>query len=306
MTAVGYRVRVATLGEESAARGHQPRALIVTLYGLYAREAGGWLSVALIVRLIGELGVDEPAVRSSISRLKRRGILDAERVDSVAGYALSQRAWEILDEGDRRIFERRRAAADEGWLLAVFSVPESEREKRHQLRSRLAWLGFGTVTAGVWIAPAHIEAEARDVLRRAGLDSYVDLFEGAYRYFADLADRVPKWWDLDRLQQLYAQFTDDYGPVLARYRRRRGVAPAEAFGDYIAALTDWRRLPYSDPGLPLELLPAGWKGVAAADTFFELRTRLAAPAREFVDGIRAGETAPAHPARPARPARRPA
>jgi phenylacetic acid degradation operon negative regulatory protein len=303
VTTVGYRVRMATLEEESGGRGHQPRALIVTLYGLYAREVGGWLSVALIVRLMGELGVDEPAVRSSISRLKRRGILDAERVDSVAGYALSQRAWEILDEGDRRIFERRRAAADEGWVLAVFSVPEAEREKRHQLRSRLAWLGFGTVTAGVWIAPAHLEAEARDVLRRAGLDSYVDLFEGSYRYFADVADRVPKWWDLERLQQLYAQFVDGYGPVLARYRRRRRVEAAEAFRDYIAALTDWRRLPYSDPGLALELLPARWKGVAAADTFFELRARLAAPAQAFVDSIRAGETprseASAHRARPA-------
>ena len=295
--AVGYRVRVAVLEEEPGARGHQPRALIVTLYGLYARETGGWLSVSSIVRLMGELGVEEPAVRSSISRLKRRGILDARRLDSAAGYALSQQAWEILAEGDRRIFERRRAAADEGWVLAVFSVPESEREKRHQLRSRLAWLGFGTVTAGVWIAPAHIEAEARDVLRRAGLDPYVDLFEGDYRYFADVAERVPRWWDLDRLQQLYAQFTGEYGPVLSRYRRRRRVEAAEAFRDYITVLTDWRRLPYSDPGLALGLLPPRWQGVEAADTFFELRTRLAAPARAFVTMVRDGETTGAAPAR---------
>jgi phenylacetic acid degradation operon negative regulatory protein len=285
----GYRKRVTTVEEEPDARGHQPRALIVTLYGLYAREKGGWLSVAVIVRLMAELGVDEPAVRSSISRLKRRGILDAERVDSVAGYALSAQAREILREGDRRIFERRAAAGD-GWVLAVFSVPESERDKRHQLRSRLAWLGFGTVTSGVWIAPAHVEAEARDVLRRAGLDSYVDLFEGSYRYFADVTERVPKWWDLDRLQGLYSQFVDDYGPVLARYRRRRKVEDAEAFADYMAALTDWRRLPYSDPGLALELLPRRWKGVVAADTFFELRERLAVPAHSFVDAVRTGET----------------
>ena len=50
-----------------------PRALIVTIYGLYAREAGGWLSVAALIRLMAELGADETAVRSSISRLKQRG-----------------------------------------------------------------------------------------------------------------------------------------------------------------------------------------------------------------------------------------
>src|SRR5260221_268760 len=49
----------------------QPRALIVTIYGLYAREAGGWLSVASLIRLMAELGSDEPAGRSSISRLQR-------------------------------------------------------------------------------------------------------------------------------------------------------------------------------------------------------------------------------------------
>lgn len=282
---------VTTVEDESTARSHQPRALIVSLYGLYAREIGGWLSVAVIVQLMAELGVDEAAVRSSISRLKRRGILDAERIDSVAGYALSEQARGILDEGDRRIFERRRATVDDGWVLVVFSVPESEREKRHRLRSRLAWLGFGTVTAGVWIAPAHLGAEAKDVLTRAGLDSYVDIFESTYSSFADAKARVPKWWDLERLQQSYADFLTDYGPVLSHYRRRRRVTGADAFRDYVRALTDWRRLPYSDPGLAVELLPKRWKGTEAADTFFELRTRLAEPAHAFVDAVRTGDAA---------------
>src|SRR5260370_33678440 len=53
----------------------QTRALIVTIYGLYAREAGGWLSVASLIRLMAELGPRAPAVRSSLSRLKLRARL---------------------------------------------------------------------------------------------------------------------------------------------------------------------------------------------------------------------------------------
>ena len=274
-------------------RGHRPGALIVTLYSLYTRDIGSWLSVAAIVQLMSEFGVDAQAVRSAISRLKRCEVpvLNAERVGGAAGYTMSDDSRVRLDEGNRRIFERRRAAAGEGWILAVFSVPEAEREKRAQLRNRLTWLGFGTVTAGVWIAPSHIKYETHDLLTRTGLDTYVDLFEGSYWDFATLAERVPEWWDLDRLQDQYATFVDDFGPVLAGYEQRATISEQEAFTCYTAAMSYWRRLPYIEPGLPLELLPRGWNGILAADMFAELRERLAAPAHAFFASTRAGQLA---------------
>jgi len=245
--------------------------------------------VSSVIRLLAHCQADEPAVRSAIFRLKRRGLLEPARVDGVAGYGLSAEARAILDEGDRRIFERRRAAAGDGWLLAVFSVPESERDQRHRLRSRLAWLGFGTVSAGVWIAPGHLLGETRDVLRRQGLDRYVELFRGGHAAFAPTAERVPQWWDLPRLRGLYADFLDRYGPVLAACQAAGpagaggAAAPdgAAAFAGYLAALTDWRRLPYAEPGLPAEVLPSDWNGFRAADTFFGLRDLLAEPAHRF-------------------------
>jgi phenylacetic acid degradation operon negative regulatory protein len=295
----------------------QPRALIVTIYGLYARDLvsqaggeagrpGGWLSVASLIRLMGGLGADEAAVRSSISRLKQRGILEPVRRDGAAGYGLSLRGREILAEGDRRIFERPRARLSDGWLLAVFSVPERERGRRHALRSRLSWLGFGTVSAGVWIAPAHLAAETTEVLDRHGLSGYVDLFSAGHLAFGDVRAQVGRWWDLDRLELLYQEFLDDYGPVLERWRGRRaraagapadgaaaraagpaanGADGAAAFADYVLALTAWRRLPFLDPGLPADLLPADWHGLRAARTFAALRARLAAPAQAYVAAI---------------------
>lgn len=130
-----------------------PRQLIVTLFGLYGRAEKNWLSVAALVRLMGELGVDGPAVRSSISRLKRREVLASSRRGTSAGYSMSPWLLDVLAEGDARIFGRTRASIDDGWLVVVFSVPESERENRHALRTELTRLGFGTAASGVWIAP---------------------------------------------------------------------------------------------------------------------------------------------------------
>jgi phenylacetic acid degradation operon negative regulatory protein len=256
----------------------RPRQLIVTLYGLYARQNHGWLSVAAVVRLMGDLGVDEQAVRSSISRLKRRGLLVAKRVGGAAGYELSPVAHEILADGDARIFGRRRATVADGWLLVVFSVPESERDKRYQLRSQLTRLGFGTVAPGVWVAPGHLETEANEVLARLGVTGYAEVFRGRHVAFGNLRDNVSTWWDLAALCSLYEVFLGRYRPVRERWSGGGAGDAAEAFAVYVEMLTAWRQLPYADPGLPLDLLPAGWNGVEAEELFAALRERLAGPA----------------------------
>jgi phenylacetic acid degradation operon negative regulatory protein len=272
----------------------QPRALIVTIYGLYARDTDGWLSVAALIKLMAELGVEPPAVRSAISRLKLRGLLQSRRVGAAAGYGLSEGGEQILADGDRRIFRRPRASSDEGWVIAVFSVPEHERARRHALRSRLAWLGFGTVSAGVWIAPGQLADETRDVLAADGLAAYVSLFRADYLAFGDVHDKIGQWWDLDRLEHLYQAFIDSAAPVLARWRHdaadvdRTGIGQADPgglFADYVRVVTAWRRLPFLDPGLPPEFLPADWHGARAAELFGELTARMSAPARAHVRGV---------------------
>jgi len=269
---------------ENAQPDLQPRQLIVTLYGLYARDEHNWLSVAALVRLMSELGVDGQAVRSSVSRLKRRDTLRSLSVAGAAGYSLSPAALEVLREGDARIFHTRRAVVADGWVLVVFSVPESERERRHELRTQLSRLGFGAAAPGVWVAPARLAQETAKVLARSDLDRYVEMFRGDHLGFTDLAAKVRQWWDLGELSARSAEFTARYRPVADRLAVR-AATDAEAFRHYVPMLTTWRRLPYLDPGLPLELLPAGWTGEAATEVFAELNRELREPARRHAMAV---------------------
>ncbi|MFG3497286.1 PaaX family transcriptional regulator C-terminal domain-containing protein [Streptomyces sp. NPDC047928] len=267
------------------AEQHTPRSLIVSLYGAYGRTPDNApLPVAGLIRLLGVLGVDAPSVRSSVSRLKRRGLLEPRRTaDGAAGYALSDDARQLLDDGDRRIYAPREPRLSDGWVLAVFSVPEAERHKRHLLRSRLARLGFGTAAPGVWIAPAALYEETRHTLRRLHLDPYVDLFRGEHLGFPATADAVARWWDLAAIAKQHEEFLDRHEPVLRAWSAPgRTGSPEEAYRDYLPALDSWRRLPYADPGLPRELLPDGWPGGRAAAVFGELHARLRDTGAEFV------------------------
>ncbi|MEV6685039.1 PaaX family transcriptional regulator C-terminal domain-containing protein [Streptomyces sp. NPDC051130] len=264
----------------------RPSSLINTVYGAFLRRLGGWTSIADLITLMGELDVEGPAVRSAISRLKKRGVLEPER-RGATGYRLSPAVLPVFDEGDRRIFASLEPAdLADGWAMAVFSVPESERSHRYQLRTRLSWLGFGNIAPGVWLAPGRLLEDARSMLVRLGLSDYVHLFAAEYAAFSDLPGTVSSWWDFQAIQSQYARFTDTYAPLAARLAEARAQpGPDEAFRHYVPLLTQWRRLPYLDPGLPTELLPADWNAVTARRVFQQLHGVLLEPSLRHVGEV---------------------
>lgn len=278
-----------------ASNGPRSQQLLLTIFGLYAREAGDSLPVAAIVRMLGELGIDQAGVRSSVSRLKRRGVLESRQQDGVARYAISARSLQIFADSDARIYHPTRAQLDDPWLLAIFSVPESQREKRHVLRTELVRLGFGAVTSGVWIAPGRVREQAEHSLSRLGLRGYVTFFSSAYTEPGELRQKVAEWWDLDSLEALYADFIARHEGMLSEWTRvlESGAEMSddrrrEAFASYVPMFTRWRHFPFLDPGIPLELLPDGWNGQVAEQLFAQLHALLGPPAHAHAAALISG------------------
>jgi len=265
--------------------------LIVTIYGLYARDHGGVLAVSDLISLLKELGVESAGVRSSVSRLKKRGVLVSLKRSGYAAYKLAPKLEGVFKAGDERIFAPKRAQKTDDWILTSFSVPESQRHLRHQLRAILTRMGCGQVSAGLWIAPGHLAEEVSLQLQRAGLMEYTDLFRGAYLGDAEVAAKVAQWWDLPALEALYVDFLDGHGEVLARWtegHQTTAESPEtlrQAFADYVTTLTQWRRLPYMDPGLPVICLPDDWAGLAAEKLFADVHARLAPMARRYAQSV---------------------
>jgi len=253
-----------------------PGSLIITFAGLHLRNLGGWIAVADLITLMEAAGQASAAVRQALVRLKSRGYLAAERRTGRAGYRLTETAIKDLEVGDGRIFRFGEANESDGWVLAIFSVPEHARAERHRLRSQLIRMGFGTVSAGVWIAPAALSDRSRAQMFAQGLDGYVTWFVG--RLGAPV--QPEQWWDLDSLRALYQAFLDHWTAYDGAETADAGHAVA--FGNDLLLVDGWRQFPRIDPGLPRALLPVDWQARVAFEMFTRLRGRWAPAAREFV------------------------
>lgn len=252
-------------------------SLLRSFLGAHVRGLGGAVAARHVVTLLGAAGCSENGVRTALSRLKSRGTLLAER----GCYRLPPAALRDLERGDRRIYGYRPMAADDDWMVVLFSVPESDRPLRHRLRTELTWLGCGPVAPGAWVGPGHLAAEAVEVLGERDLLGYVTLFRAARPVPAASAAAAASWWDLDGLAARHRAFLADQTPVVRRWED--GTAPPErAFVDHLRLVDAWRELPYLDPGLPDALLPPDWPGRAGVALFDRLHRRLAPAATAHV------------------------
>lgn len=258
-------------------------SLLRTIVGSSLRELGGWLPTAGAVTMLDALGVPASTARSTLTRLAARGVLVREPRDGVAGYALRPQAVPMLERGDARIFQPT-ASADAGWCLVSFSIPERHRDRRHQLRRRLDWIGCGTVSDALWIGPGRVADDVRDILADLQLTDEVTVFTGA-RPLSDrpLAELAARWWDLERVRMLHQGFIDRYTPAAAGGAVGSALSGGDraAFATWMGALDEWRVIPYLDPGLPDTALPAGWPGRSSRELFEVIRERYSDAALAF-------------------------
>ena len=272
-----------TTGQARTISTQQPRWLILDFFAAFVRRLDNHIAIAHLVQLMGDVGLDEQTVRSSVSRLKRRGWLIPNRANGLAGYEISQEALRNLAEGDARVFHTEPAALGHGWCVVTYSIPAKLAKSRHVLRSKLTWWGFGNPAPGVWIAPYRGHKYAVRIVEELGLEKYSAVFRGDYLGTEPIDMFVKRAWNFDRLSARYASFIDRHAAVAVRWSdARRKLGPRDAFVDYLTTLNAWRSIPFLDPNLPPELLPKDWRGPQAIELFQEIERLLHDSAFDYV------------------------
>jgi phenylacetic acid degradation operon negative regulatory protein len=259
------------------------RSLVFDLFGDYLRYRGGEVRLRGLVSLMGCFDVAEPTVRVVVTRLRKEGWLVSRRDGRETIYSLTDAAWALLDEGRERIFQRAAGPWDGQWHMILYTVPETDRALREQLRKKLAWLGFGPLSSSVWVSPHDRVRQVRAAF--AGAASVrLDLFRSRSEGLEADRDIAARAWDLGRLQAAYAELLSEYRPRLTAYRSG-ALQGADALVERMRLVHDYRLFPFRDPDLPPELLPVGWHGREAHQLFVDVHALLRGPAEACVDAL---------------------
>jgi phenylacetic acid degradation operon negative regulatory protein len=237
--------------------------LLLTILGEFALSADAPIWTATLIGALGTLRVEEKAARQALARIGAEGILESERVGRKTRWSLSTAGRLILREGANKIynFMRERPRWDGQWLVLAVTVPDPNRQLRHRLRTRLTWAGLGSPAPGLWVTPnRHAVEEVSTIIDELGLANDAMSWIGGSGTIGEPQEIVRSAWRLTEVETAYARFIERFS---ARSPRRG----AGTFAAQVELVQDWRRFPFVDPALPLELLNHEWPGLAAAVIF---------------------------------------
>ncbi len=276
---------------KSNTRKIRPQSLILTLFGDYIIHYSSRIRIGSLIQLLALAGVSEQAVRSTVSRMVRRGWLQSERHDAASYYAFTRQAHQLIEEGAPRIlnFTPPPKSWNGCWHLVTYSIPETLREARDRFRQELTWLGYGMLANAVWVSPHNQHSRVAELASRLGVESYVQIFSAQLEGFRPAQEIAARCWNLEAINAEYASFIETYQALLAdlevRIAANAPVQDSEYFVRRLLLIHEYRRFPYYDPHLPIELLPANWRGQEAAALFHKYHELLARRANKYFESV---------------------
>lgn len=272
--------------QNAVSAGHKNRpdsslGLLLVVLGefVWRKQEAAWASA--IVAALFELGASENAARKAIQRAAERGLIETRRLGRQAQCTITGAGRQLFREGAERVFGFRGESPnwDGRWLVTTITIPESQRNLRHHLRTRFTLAGLGSPSPGVWITP-HVGAAIKPIIKDLGLEDDTCSFIGPFGPAGFEEAMVRAAWDIGGLEQRYEEF-------IARFKTARPQSHRDVFCAYVNMLQAWRQFPYTDPMLPARFLPRPWIGVRAVNLMHEKRELWSVSAAAFWSELQA-------------------
>lgn len=269
--------------------GSTSQGLLLTLLGDYWSGERVHIPSGALVELLGDFGVTEHAARAALSRIQRAGWVEGHKSGRRTAYRLSEEAAAASGRRGRQILAFSAEtpdsvpAWDRTWNLVSYSLSADRSEDRRRIRRRLRLQGYAPLQDALWLRPWGRVDRVVEALA-PWPDATVRVFSRAELAAGASFDPVSAW-GLDALAAHYAVLADRFEEAMARLGG--DPHPREGLVARTRTMEAWAPMRWTDPRLPIELLPAPWPGWEARRAFVGLYDPLgpvaAARVREVVE-----------------------
>ena len=225
----------------------RPQGLLMTMFGAYLEPRTAPVWSGGLVTALEHFGATMGSSRIALTRLVQRGLATRDKDGRRVYYRLTERALELLKDGDDRIFSLgRRADSTGAWTLVWHALPDTRKVERSQLVKQLRFYGFGQLQDGTWFSPRDYVPEVQELAARLGVSDAVAIFHTTPAGDVRRGPLIEHLWALDEVAERYRTFAADYSAL----GNGRTLSQRRAFICCTKMVHDFRWFAMIDPGLP--------------------------------------------------------
>lgn len=236
------------------AYGSSARTHLLTIIRVVMLERSDAVWTSTLIRAMAACGIQERNARQTINRVSERGIIASEKVGARAKWRVTDEGRKLIEKGQMRAarFNGIQENWDGQWLVVICSVPETEREKRRRFRGRMELNGFGSYSPSVFVS-THLEKEpvVNEVLSDLGLMDGALVLKGRPGETVGNETLLNRAWDIESLRENHRFFID-------MLKDTDATTDEEKFAAFVETERAWFYVAFTDPELPIDLLPGNW------------------------------------------------
>ena len=163
------------------------------------------------------------------------------------------------------------------WWGITFSIPESEKPLRHQIRKKLAFYRFAPFSGGFWIRPFHKDENMDEKFKSLRLSNTCRMIKFSYIDAFSADDAAGLW----KLKNINTDFDAGINLISHHSKKVGEMTPEEAFRLRIELGNTIIPQLALDPLLPESLLPENWLGRKIRELFFHCDEQLKIKSKLF-------------------------
>lgn len=267
-------------------------SLLLFVYNNYFTEYNKeTLKLSSLIEIMKTFGKSESAIRMSLSRTVKAGILVNQNIENEVHYSLAadgKNAILIWNNEIKRFWQRyalRHQPWDQHWHLLNLNFTEDNRDLRSDVIERLKQIGYGLLSTNTWISPYNQLKEIEDLFKEFNISKSSVEMHGKITIYQDRESFMESVFHMKNIEEQYKNFVESFK---AQFEETKGIYQQEAFVLEGKALPLMQALGWEfffiaaeDAALPLALHPFG-AGDEAARLMREYRFILLDATRKYL------------------------